>query len=39
MDSTGDDVGRYRLDDAPDLSSEDGILRDGVDGWGSTSDP
>jgi hypothetical protein len=39
MDSTGDDVGRYRLDNAPDLSSKEGILRDGVDGWGSTSDP
>jgi hypothetical protein len=32
-------TGLYRLDDAPDLTYEDGTLRDGVDGCGSTSNP
>jgi hypothetical protein len=32
-------TGPYLLDGAPDLSSEDGIQRDGVDGGGSTSNP
>jgi hypothetical protein len=29
----------YRLDYAPDLTSENGTLRDGVDGCESTSNP
>ena len=32
-------TGAYRLDDAPDLTSENGTPRDGVDGRGSTSNP
>jgi len=30
-------TGAYRLDYAPDLTCEDGTLRNGVDGRGSTS--
>jgi hypothetical protein len=29
----------YRLDDAPDLTSQNRTLQDGVDGRGSTSNP
>ena len=32
-------TGPYRLDDLPDLISENGILRDGMDGGRSTSYP
>lgn len=32
-------TGAYRLDDAPDLTSKIGTLRDAMDGGGSTSNP
>ena len=32
-------TGPHRLDQAPDLTSENGTLRDGMDGRGSTSNP
>ena len=32
-------TGPYHLDGAPDLTSHDGMMRHGVDGCGSTSNP
>ena len=32
-------TGPYALDDPPDLTSENGTLRDGMDGDGSISNP